>query len=238
MFSDIVALQEFYSSFLGRRVAQTLCERIAGACPVSRGESVLALGYGLPLLEIAEKASSFYAFMPAEQGVSPVLRFGSNVACLVDCQRLPLADACVDKVILLHSLEGSTDPDGLLREAWRVLKSGGKLLVVVPNRIGFWAYSDRTPFGTGQPYSVAQIKSLLVYQGFKVEVVRSALALPPRWAAMGGRAEKYMGKLLPSFGGALIVSASKNLLAPCSAKRRSRRLVMPLVYASPQPARV
>ena len=39
----------------------------------------------------------------------------------------------------------------LLRECWRVLRDDGRLLVVVPNRLGSWALFDHTPFGQGRP---------------------------------------------------------------------------------------
>ena len=47
-------------------------------------------------------------------------------------------------------LEMTNDPGTLLREAWRVLAAGGRLLVVVPNRRGLWARMDTTPFGHGR----------------------------------------------------------------------------------------
>jgi len=61
----------------------------------------------------------------------------------------------------VHALEMSHDPTALLREIWRVMASGGRLLAVVPNRRGVWARMDTTPFGHGRPYSRAQIMYLL-----------------------------------------------------------------------------
>src|SRR5664279_2649525 len=83
------------------------------------------------------------------------------LSALVDENELPLPDNAVDRVLLVHALEMTHDPAVLLREAWRVLAAGGRLLVVVPNRRGLWARMDTTPFGHGRPYSRSQINQLL-----------------------------------------------------------------------------
>ena len=36
-----------------------------------------------------------------------------------------------------------------LREIWRVLAAGGRVILVVPNRAGIWARTEATPFGHG-----------------------------------------------------------------------------------------
>ena len=103
--------------------------------------------------------------------VSPSCRAGQGVvkwpttrpalAALVDEYEMPLPDAAVDRVLLVHALEMTTDAAALLREVWRVLAAGGRLLAVVPNRRGLWARMDTTPFGHGRPYSRTQINQLL-----------------------------------------------------------------------------
>src|SRR5208282_3715500 len=97
-----------------------------------------------------------------------------------DARRDTLAvDAAVDRVLLVHALEMSADPVGLLREAWRVLSGGGRLLAVVPNRRGLWARIDTTPFGQGRPYSRSQITNLLRETWFTPTGWGEALYVPP-----------------------------------------------------------
>ena len=43
------------------------------------------------------------------------------------------------------------DQQGFLDEAWRCLRGSGELVLIVPHRRGFWARSDKTPFGGGVP---------------------------------------------------------------------------------------
>ena len=75
--------------------------------------------------------------MPAPQGV---VRWPSSkpaLAALVEEDDLPLTDSAVDRRAA-GSRAGKCRPtrSALLREVWRVLAAGGRLLAVVPNRRG------------------------------------------------------------------------------------------------------
>src|SRR5882757_4392037 len=72
------------------------------------------------------------AFMPAAQGVLKWPTDRPALATLVDEFSLPLPDAAVDRILVVHALEMSDDPEGLLREVWRVLAPSGRVMAVVP----------------------------------------------------------------------------------------------------------
>jgi SAM-dependent methyltransferase len=147
---------------------------------------------------------------------------------------LPLADGSVDRVLLVHALECADDPGRLLREVWRVLADGGRLVAVVPNRRGLWALSDRTPFGHGQPYSSGQLARRLTGQLFEPGAERGALYLPPTGSRFLLRlavpAERLGLSLAPRLGGVVLLEAEKRNLrrhpaCGCSSGRRRRRYV-------------
>ena len=241
MFADIIELRDFYQSPLGLMAKTVLRKQIAEMWPNMQGERVLVIGYGAPLLRpLSQQAYAVYAFMPAAQGVSYWPRDGANVSCLVEIDNLPLPDDSIDRVILLHGLEGVSEPAPLLREIWRVMKGGGRFLTIAPNRRGLWAHSDSTPFGSGQPYSASQLKKALHNQGFLVERSRHALyALPSAsrlLLSMAAKIDKYGALLFPGFGGIVLLEASKQLYVPLIAKaQHQRRLVLPLAMPAPQP---
>ena len=141
------------------------------------------------------------------------------LAALVDEFELPLPDAAVDRVLLVHALEMSQDAAALLREVWRVLAAGGQLLAVVPNRRGLWARMDTTPFGHGRPYSRSQITASaardLVHAG---RLGRGALrAADPR--AAGSCARRWPGSA-PA-------RPSRRRLPACTSSRRPSRSIAP-----------
>ena len=151
---DVVDLRNFYAQRLGVVARRFIGHGIRARWDDTTALRVLGIGYATPYLGLfREEAERCLALMPAPQGV---VRWPSSkpaLAALVEEEELPLTDAAVDRVLLVHALENSTDPVGLLREVWRVLAGGGRLLAVVPNRRGLWARMDTTPFGHGRPYS-------------------------------------------------------------------------------------
>ena len=141
---------------------------------------MLGIGYATPYLGLfREEAERCLAFMPAAQGVVKWPTMRPALSALVEEFDLPLPDAAVDRVLLVHALEMSHDATALLREIWRVLAPAGQLLAVVPNRRGLWARMDTTPFGHGRPYSRSQITHLLREAWFTPVAWGEALYVPP-----------------------------------------------------------
>ena len=141
---------------------------------------MLGLGYPTPYLGLfREDSERCIAFMPAAQGVLKWPTARPTLATLVDEFSLPLPDAAVDRVLLVHALEMSDDPEGLLREVWRVLAPSGRVMAVIPNRRGVWTRTDNTPFGHGRPYSRSQITQLLRQTWFTPTGWGEALFMPP-----------------------------------------------------------
>jgi len=240
MTNDVVDLREFYLSSLGQAVRRLLRARMHQIWPDVRGETILAIGYGTPLLRPwLGEAAALLAMMPGEQGAAYWPREGPNIACLANITELPLPDESVHRVVLMHAMETVADSDALLREVWRVLKGNGRALVVVPNRRGFWAHTDSTPFGTGRPYSASQLKSTLREYGFLVDRSWCALYMPPSQArlslALAPMVEKCAAWLFPGFGGLLMMEAGKQIYAPLATKSRAlrHRLVLPLPFPMP-----
>jgi SAM-dependent methyltransferase len=243
MSTDIVDLREFYHSPLGQAAQRILRESLGLLWPRVQGETILALGYGLPLLQpLRDKGANLAALMPAEQGVAYWPSDAPNISCFADMHQLSIANESVDRVVVMHALESTPEPQGMMTEIWRVMKGGGSLVMIVPNRRGLWAHSDKTPFGTGEPYSTGQIKRLLRDHGFVVQRDAKALFMPPSSSRMvlslAPKFEKYLPYLTPGFGGVLLIEAGKQLYAPIltSGRRVQRRLVLPLPSLAPSSA--
>jgi SAM-dependent methyltransferase len=180
MWSDVLDLEEFYGSTLGQTTARLLRARLREVWPSVRGETVLGLGYATPLLRpFVEEAQRVLAFMPAQQGVTRWPREGRNLATLVDELDLPLPDRSVDRVLLVHAVECTEQLRPMLREIWRVMSDGGRMVVVAPTRAGLWSQIDRSPFYQGHPYSPGQLATLLRANMFAPLRQTRALFMPP-----------------------------------------------------------
>ena len=215
---DIIDLREFYANPLGRAVRRLLRPRLRIFWPNVQGMTVLGLGYATPYLRIFEgEAERVIAAMPGPQGVVRWPRGLPGRVMLVDEDDLPLPDASVDRLLLLHALENSENVRALLREVWRVLTPQGRLLAVVPNRRGLWAHIEATPFGQGHPYTPPQLTRLMRDSLFSPTQSQAALWLPPSDRAFVIKAvnawEKAGEMLWNRFSGVLLVEAEKQVYA-------------------------
>ncbi|MBM3642742.1 MAG: class I SAM-dependent methyltransferase [Alphaproteobacteria bacterium] len=218
MWSDVLDLEEFYASSLGQMAARLLRARLREVWPSVRGETVLGLGYATPVLRpFVEEAARTLSFMPAPQGVARWPREGANLAALVDEVDLPLADRSVDRVILVHALECTEQLRPMLREIWRVMNDGGRLMVVAPSRGGLWSQLDRSPYYHGQPYSMGQLNRVLRANMFAPLGQTRALYLPPVRSRTLLRAapafEEFGHRWLGRLAGVGIIEAGKQLYA-------------------------
>jgi SAM-dependent methyltransferase len=144
---DVVDLRNFYGQRLGVVARRFIGRGIRNLWRDTAGQRVLGIGYATPYLGLfREEAERCLAFMPAGQGVVKWPTSRPALSALVDENDLPLVDAAVDRVLLVHGLEMTNDPAALLREVWRVLAAGGRLLAVVPNRPwpALFAQSDQS----------------------------------------------------------------------------------------------
>jgi SAM-dependent methyltransferase len=227
---DVVDLRNFYAQPLGTVARRFVSRGIRVRWKDTHGLRVVGIGYATPYLGLfREEAERCLAFMPAAQGVVKWPSARQSLSALVDEDDLPLPDASVDRVLIVHGLEMSQDVFALLREAWRVLTGGGRLLAVVPNRRGLWARIDTTPFGHGRPYSRSQITHLLRESWFTPTGWSEALYLPPiprSWVLRSAVAWERTGASVSApFAGVHIVEASKQVYRAIPARRERRRLV-------------
>ena len=181
-------------------------------------ENIVGYGYPIPYLDnLIKKNSNYLCLMPKSQGA---LNWPSkkNKTIMVEQTEWPLESEISDIAMIVHGLENCDNPSKLLEEAWRVLVPEGHLFIVVPNRTGFWARSDSTPFGYGKPYSISQLTALLRKNQFQIDSITPNLyGFPAKrgyWLKSLYLWEK-LGKKLNSFflGGLLIVEARKDVYA-------------------------
>jgi SAM-dependent methyltransferase len=231
MAADVVDLRDFYRTPLGGVARRMIRQAIRRMWPDLHGLRLLGIGYPTPFLSaVSVETERTVALMPASLGVLAWPQEGANLAALADEGELPFADYSIDRVLLIHALETSERVGPMLKEVWRVLAGGGRLLIVVPNRRGIWARLDRTPFGSGRPYTMSQLSHLLREELFTPVGTGTALFLPPMKSRMilrSARAwERIGGRWFPTFAGVVIVEATKQIYAkPAAARPPRRRLV-------------
>jgi SAM-dependent methyltransferase len=230
MYNDVIDLRDFYGTPMGHTAQRIVRRYIRSVWPDVKGLSVAGIGYPIPYLRpFMDEAERVVALMPAQQGV---LRWPSdpahrNIVALTQEDDLPLPDVSMDRILLVHSLECSEQLRKMLREVWRVMTAGGRVMIVVPNRRGIWARMDHTPFGHGHPYTTAQVSRLLRDNFFQPEQSSAGLFVPPtrsRMALTSARAIEKIGyRWFQTVGGLLFVEAQKQIYAGSTAAAEPAR---------------
>ena len=210
MYLDVKEIKDFYyRSTLGRAAKTSINKNLSNIWPETTALNVVGFGFALPFLnQYLDSSRRVIALMPAQMGVQAWPNQDMNVSVLADEKRWPIDTGHVDRLIVSHSLEHTSDPSTLLAEAYRVLGPGGRALFMVPNRAGLWSRSDGTPFGQGKPFSSGQLETQLRLHGFLPEKHFSALYMLPSNNRSLQRFTPFLekvGKKLPFLVGGLIM---------------------------------
>jgi len=226
---DVEDLRDFYATPLGNVVRRTLARQVRARWPSVKGQTLVGLGFASPYLgAFRGEARSVAAFMPSGQGALVWPSTGRTMSVLIEEARLPLPDNSVDRLLAVHFLEAAERIRPVLREIWRVLSAEGTLQLIVPNRRGVWARLDTTPFGSGRPFSRAQLEALLKEALLTPVEFAGALHMPPldrRMLLKSAGAFEKVGRLIaPAFSGVVIVEARKELEAPIGRTAKARSI--------------
>jgi methionine biosynthesis protein MetW len=178
---------------------------------VHPGESVLQVDGG----------PGWLAEMLCQAGASVIMTDLSNVAverarrrgvdarqCEIDAGPLPFTDAQFDVVICDSQLEHRFDPDHALDEMARVLRPGGRMILLLPNtahwRVRWWLLTGRFPTVPHSPtdwlhirfFTLPDVRLLLQQRRIDIEKVDGSASLwvkglYPFWLRRGAAAKTY-----------------------------------------------
>ncbi|MBF0627656.1 MAG: methyltransferase domain-containing protein [Magnetococcales bacterium] len=215
---EAIRLQTWYATPLGQTAARMVGEAMGRWLSVHPAERTLGFGFPHPYLEdLRPWSGALFGASPAEMGVARWPVGSDNRIAQVRPDALPFPAEYFDRVIMTHLLEGVQSLRATLRETWRVLVPGGRILVMVPNRGGLWARRDVTPFGWGRPFSPRQLRTTLEESLFLPRQSCYALFLPPfagrRWLAAAPAWEKAGVRWFAPLGGVILCEAEKVVYA-------------------------
>ena len=237
MMPETQSASAFYATSRGRMAAAILTRAIRAHWPDLARLDVLGVGYPAPFLDWTRTTQSeegapnrcLAAITTRHRAPFQVAQM-QGAACAAEPDHLPFPDLSFDRILLVHGVEAAGSPERLLREAWRLLRDDGRLLVLAANRTGMWAHMDSTPFGQGQPYSQRQVDRLLASGMFRAERHSRALFVPPTgWSVLqrSHRLWELAGHaLLPQLAGVILTEAVKDAYAAVPTLEPARRRVV------------
>ncbi len=219
MYFSVSEMRDFYASDIGVIVHGVLQSNINGFWPDMHGLRVLGCGYSGPYLDdLRNRSERCIAMSTPRLGPVETCTKQKNISFTSSEFRIPLENSSVDRILLIHHLEHCDHLRESLQETWRILKPNGRIMVIVPNRMGVWARADWSPFGHGHPFTSSQLCSYLRDNKFVQERHKSALFVPPMpdspiMMKSSNLIERMAGNILPFVAGVHIVEASKQIYA-------------------------
>ena len=224
MLYDVGKMDAFYNGARGQMVSKLLSKELRKVWGPTNKTSNLVVGFPLNFF-LSDVICP--VLMPTEIGGMPWEFEHYVYSALIDSKSWPLESDSIDYILITHALEFITHQQSFLIETKRVLKSAGKLILMVPHRGGLWSRAETTPFGHGTPFSKGQIYNLLKDSGLRPEKCTRSLFLPPFAdklpGALSDKIEIIGENLLQLLGGVLIVEATKMVYAEPKNNRATQK---------------
>jgi SAM-dependent methyltransferase len=130
-----------------RRKCREIRERsfIAGRRPVDELRGLLArcggptkvlldLGCGRAATVLRAQAANFKSAYGVDMEIAEPIHEGNLTLLPADAAHIPLPPASVDVIISINVLEHLADPEAVLEECHRVLRPGGHVIILTPNK--------------------------------------------------------------------------------------------------------
>lgn len=204
--------QSFYASDPGTFVKKVLVSCLKRP-RLKEGSKVLGIGYSMPILD-GVRARKKVVCLPdlTEVTITP----DYTLIPFADDSALPLQKEQFDCVYALHSFEYATYPAHFLREAWRMLRPEGTLVVIVPQEASSWHLDKAHPLPRPRIYTPKDLSSIFKDSYLTITERRSLLFSTPRMAKdfpkLSYALERTLG-VLPTYPGAQlsVIYAQKNV---------------------------
>ena len=245
MHLDVENLNKFYSeTILGQFTKKQIQDSVKKLWGTQIKGQIAGYGFSPPVLSLfLNVKQQMLCLMPGQQGAMPWPEKKTSCTVLVEETSWPIATEAIDRLVVLHGLETSEKLKDLFQEIWRVLAPSARVIFVVPNRSGWWARSEATPFGQGRPYSIRQLKNQLKSNRFQIEQYVTALYAPPLEKIHLFRAAEFLENLGDRFhsrlgAGIIVLEASKQIFAvnaPPQGKEVSAPIAVLEEFSDPKP---
>lgn len=160
-------------------------------------------------------------------GGSPIntkVRVGRSRQCQVraDARNMPFLSSSIDLVLIAHELEFSAHPEAVVREAFRILRPEGQLVIVGFNPAGLYGLRRRLDLGGQYPWHGEFIFPHRVRDWFAVLGLTARhgaqIGFAPPWLAaesdwLRDKFESAGRRWWPMLGGAYVIQAIKRVPA-------------------------
>ncbi|MFV9875495.1 MAG: methyltransferase domain-containing protein [Rickettsiales endosymbiont of Dermacentor nuttalli] len=231
----ILRLNNFYAGDKGQKTYKCINNAISTFWHNIKNEKILGIGYTSIYIQnflnnYLISANPFYPYTDSNILGEYIRNNNTNIMdCAIQEDALPFSNNAINRIMLIHCIEYSSNIHQLMKEVWRILIPGGKLLIVVPNKFSILSYVETDFFKRCNSFSIGQLYNLLYEHMFVPISTSSALfgvsnlysTLLPFHSILEHTGQK---SLLP-FGGLLLIESTKLMYASRQKFPKPRKMV-------------
>jgi SAM-dependent methyltransferase len=160
---------------------------------------------------------------------------------IADPHYLPFAENSIDLIVMPHALEFTDDPHLMLRDAYRVIRPEGQIVIAGFNPFSLFGAKryfgrEQTPPWNGNFIALYRVKDWLTLLGFDVVGGRLDAYVPPfareKWLERSRFMESAGDRWWPVAGGVYFLRATKRVhgmrvITPSWQRRERRKALVP-----------
>ena len=164
---------------------------------------------------------------------------------IADPHWLPFPENSIDLIVMPHALEFTDDPHQMLREAYRVIRPEGQIVIAAFNPFSLFGAKryfgrEQRPPWNGNFIALYRMKDWLTLLGFDVVGGRLDCYVPPfareKWLSRFGFFERAGDRWWPIAGGVYFLRATKHVqgmrvITPAKQRRQRRSAFVPAARA-------
>lgn len=244
---DVTELPRFFSYSMGacrpsEWVSSSLGRQLVTA-EATLLRSLLDEIFGLELLQLGNWGGSRELLAASRTRRQTVIaeQPGGAVDLVARLDALPVQTACIDAVLLPHTLEFEADPQAVVREADRVLTGEGQIIILGFRPASLWglraaAAREGFPPGLQRLLGARRVCDWLRLLGYEIVLERTYLYCRP-WAEDNPGARRILrrGLMNPLPAGAWMIRARKHVYRMTPLRHRFFRERRRVVGALPEP---
>ncbi|CAI3927112.1 unnamed protein product [Commensalibacter communis] len=140
--------------------------------------------------------------------------------CHLSIDSFPLQACSINRILYVHDAKLSKDQFSLmLRSCWETLEDHGKIILLLPNKLGWWSVIDNLSFRYRNAFFIQKLNIVLKQHMFRINHYERVLYFPPKiMNSVSLRTNKILEFtglfFVPFLGGYHLVEIEKNLYAP------------------------
>jgi SAM-dependent methyltransferase len=218
-------LYNFYQSKNGIAAANNFMSIIDRCWPSLEGKSICGMGFSVPLLSRLDRGHKLELFALESSYFDDLCIQNSNINIIPVkgySSGIPSKDNSFDHVLAVHCVEYEIYPQILLKEIWRVLKAGGKAIIIIPNYMNIWHYFGKCSKEHNN-INLFKLSGYLNMTPFNINNVRSALFFAPNIYSflpyISNLVENISGRVMLPIGGAWVIEVEKKLVPSYANKK-------------------